>query len=130
MSGAGLFFYVFAVSIKARSLRISRLALRFVTRKLTGLPSNARRIFKLIPLDLLKEFGQSLAMFFKRFALLWCYPISILSEGNKVVDEIRTLTKDKAIEYFRKQYPNLDDDGCETYENGSLIVAEQFNIQH
>ncbi len=65
---------------------------------------------------------------FKTFTLLWCYPISILSEGNKEVATVKTLSKEKAVEYFQRYYyPNLDDDGYEKYANGSLIMAEKFD---
>jgi hypothetical protein len=66
--------------------------------------------------------------FFKQFSLVWTYPVRMFMSGNKTLDEIRALTKEKAIEYFRKAYPELNDEGYAKHENGSLIVCERFEI--
>lgn len=63
---------------------------------------------------------------FKTFVLSWHWPISIFREGNKTLLEVKALTKAKAVEYFKKFYPELDEQGDKQYANGWLITGEVF----
>ena len=65
---------------------------------------------------------------FKTFILSWHYPIRMFVEGNKALHEIKAITKKEAVAYFRRFYPELDDEGDKKYENGWLITSEVFQL--
>ena len=63
---------------------------------------------------------------FTEYVLSWCYPVRTFVDGNKTIDTIKTLTKAEAVKYFRRAYPDLDNDGYQKFKNGSLIMAEIY----
>lgn len=64
---------------------------------------------------------------FKRYTLTWHYPVSYFLEGNKVIDEVRALSKAEAVKYFREKHRStLDDDGNEKLANGAFCTCEVF----